>query len=237
MRALCLFTAAGCLFAQTAPAPLTFEVASIKPSAPDSRGDFSEFLPGGGYRASGATLKTLITQAYEINDYQISGGPAWLDTASFDILARPDPPGTGEQIPERLRNLLSDRFQLLIHLETKERPVYALVIAKNGAQLQESAESKSRMDGRRGWLSGQHVEIPRLASWLSDRVGRPVIDKTGLTGKYSFELKWTPEGAPPDRDAPSLFTALPEQLGLRLESQKAPIEMILVDRAERPSEN
>jgi uncharacterized protein (TIGR03435 family) len=237
MKALCVFATAGCLFARTANTPLMFDVASIKPSALGTQGDFiTDFLSGGGYQAFGATLKNLIMQAYDINDYQVSGGPTWLDSARFDILARPDRPGTGQQIPERLRKLLVDRFQLVIQRDIKQLPVYALVIAKSGPKLQESEDGKSRMSGKRGSLSGKGVEIPRLASRLSDRVGRPVIDKTGLTGRYNFELQWTPEGAQSD-NGPSLFTALPEQLGLRLESEKGPVEMFVIDRVERPSEN
>jgi bla regulator protein blaR1 len=195
MRALCLFAAAGCLLARTPAAPLTFDVASIKPSALDTQGDTTDALPGVGYPASGATLKTRITQAYEINSNQVSGGPSWFDSARFDVLARPDMLGLGQQIPERLRNLLGNRFHLVIHRETKELPVYTLVIPKNGPKLQQSEDGKSRMSGRRGWLGGQHVEIPRPASWLSDCVGLPVIDKTGLHGRYNLELKWPPQSA------------------------------------------
>jgi bla regulator protein blaR1 len=251
MKALCFFTLAGCLFAQPA-APLTFDVASIKPSDPRTPGRITDSQPGGGYKADGVTVKTLITRAYGVDGYQISGGPAWIDSARFDILARPETPGTTHEISERLRNLLVDRFQLVIHRETKEQPVYALVIAKNGQKFQESAEDRSVLRGASGRLSGQRVGIPQLASALSFFVGRPVIDKTGLTGQYNFKLKWTPDfpqagpgplppgvppPPPPDPNAPSLFTALSEQLGLRLESQKGPVEMLVIDRAEKPTEN
>jgi bla regulator protein blaR1 len=250
MKALSLYLAAGCLFAQTAR--LSFDVASVKSSPPGAPGRITDSLPGGGYRADGVTLKTLMIRAYGVNGYQLSGGPAWIDSARFDILARPETPGTTHEIPERLRNLLADRFQLVTHRETKEQPAYALVIARNGQKFQESVESRGVIRSAPGLLSGQQVGIPQIASALSFYVGRPVIDKTGLTGHYDLELKWTPDSPqaapgplppgvppppPPDPNAPSLFTALPEQLGLRLESQRAPVEMLVIDRAERPSEN
>ncbi|HEY7392890.1 MAG TPA: TIGR03435 family protein, partial [Bryobacteraceae bacterium] len=245
----CLFLFAACLFSQ--PAPLTFDVASIKPSAPGTPG-LTDFLPGGGFRATAVTLKRLVFEAYDVKPYQVPGGPPWTGSDRFDIRARPDRPGTNQQVRERLRNLLADRFQLVIHRETKELPVYALVVAKNGSKFQESSDGRRMMRGAPGLLSGQGVGMPQLAASLSGPAGRPVIDKTGLTGLYNFELKWTPDSPqvapgplppgvppppPPDPNAPSLFTALPEQLGLRLESQKAPVEILVIDHAEKPSDN
>jgi len=158
------------------------------------------------------------------------------------------------KILEALRSLLADRFQLALHSETKEQPVYALVVNKGGPKLQESTEPRGliRKMGR-GTLKAQAVELGMLALNLSNELGRSVFDKTGLAGKYDFELKWAPSqdsaaqlGAPPqtaefalpaDPDGPSIFTALQEQLGLRLESGKGPVEVLVIDRAERPSKN
>jgi bla regulator protein blaR1 len=274
-----LWVSAGCLFAQTAPAQLTFEVASIKPSPQNcgSGGPCPAMIrgePGGGLRVAGVPLKFLIGFAYNVRDFQITGGPAWINTDRFDINAKTESHDEADNLPadpsqltdeqrktgaertrERLRNLLADRFQLVIRRETKEQQVYALVVAKGAAKLRESKEGKGMMRMGRGMLSGDGVEPAFLATALSQQLGRPVIDKTGLTGKYDIQLKWTPDAGqepagpfgppppgvqlppPPDPNRPSIFTALTEQLGLRLESEKAPAEVLVIDRVEKPSEN
>ena len=265
------------LFGQSAPAPLAFEVASIKPSAGDDHRIAIQMQPGGGLRASGATLKMLLTIAYEVREFQISGGPGWISSDRFDIMAKserasdaapPDPRSlTAEQMKtnqqqmrERLRNLIAERFQLTFHRETKDQPIYALVVGKNGSKLKESEVKdggpRGRMRMGRGQLSGEAVQLQMLTQALSNQLGRPVIDRTGLTGSFDFNLEWTPDpgqsggpfggGAPPpgidappppDPNGPSVFTAVQEQLGLRLESQRGPVEMLVIDRVEKPSEN
>jgi len=233
---------------QSTPEPATFEVASVKLSPPDAQGMFVRPLPGG-LRISGATLRNLISIAYSVRGFQISGGPKWLDTERFDIEARaaaapagpPAPREEQKKINERLRNLLADRFQLTLHPETREQPVYSLVVAKGGPKLQESAEPGSliRMLGR-GKLNGRAVGLGMLALNLSNELGRTVIDRTGLTAKYSFQLNWVPStNSPdaPDPDGPSVFAALQEQLGLRLEAGKGPVEVLIIDRVEMPSGN
>ena len=263
------------LRAQTGPAPLTFEVASIKPSAPDARGTMFQMQPGGGVRISGATLRTLITFAYDVRDFQVSGGPGWINSDRFDIVAHAErssasqnPPANPlqmsdeqrksgmEQTRERLRSLLAERFQLAVHRDNKEQTVYALVVAKNGPKLPAAKDGSGpgRMRMGRGQFDGQGVEMQMLATVLSNEVGRPVIDRTGLKGKFDVKLEFTPEPGqgfgplgppppgveappPPDPNGPSIFTALQEQLGLRLESQKGPAETLVIDRVERPSEN
>lgn len=280
-------TAGGCLallstlglFGQTSTPPLTFEVASVKPSATDDRRTMIQIQPGGDLRTTGNTLKMLLTVAYDVREFQIVGGPGWITTDRYDIAAKanrstgsedtPDDPRkmtdaqrktVGDQMRERLRALLAERFQLTLHREAKEQSVYALVVAKNGPKLQESQTKEGTgprgpmMRMGRGELSGQGVKLDMLASTLSSQLGRTVIDRTGLTGNFDFKLTWTPDpgqsagplgglppGAdappPPDPNGPSVFTALQEQLGLRLESQKGPVEMLVIDRVEKPSEN
>jgi bla regulator protein blaR1 len=273
-----LWLSVGRMFAQTEPAPqpLTFEVASVKPSPQNCPGgacpSMISFEPGGGLRVAGVPLKRLIGIAYQVQDFQITGGPAWINTDRFDINAKAESHNEADAFPadpskltdeqrktgadrmrERLRDLLADRFQLVIRRESKEQQVYALVVAKGGPKLQGSKEGKGMMRLGRGMLSGEGVEPAFLATALSGRLGRPVIDKTGLTGKYDFELKWTPDPGqfgppgppppgvqlppPPDPNGPSLFTALPEQLGLRLQSEKAPAEVLVIERVDKPSEN
>jgi bla regulator protein blaR1 len=245
MKALCFFTVAGCLFAQSAP--LSFDVASIKPNA-ESRGMFFRFLPGGGLSASGATLKNLISLAYGVREFLITSAPSWANTDRFDIDARMDTPPADESrsTAKRLATLLTDRFQLTFHRESREQPIYALTVAKGGPKFQESTETKGGIRMGNALITAHGVGIGLLALNLSNLLGRRVVDKTGLTAKYDFELKWTPDpaqadaggfGGAPDPNAPSIFTALNEQLGLRLESERGPVEMFVIDRAEKPSEN
>ena len=263
----------GALCAQ--PAPMSFEVASIKASAPDTRGMFIQFQPGGGLRVTNLTVKQVLAYGYDVRDFQISGGPAWINSDRYDIQARPEHTATtaapddyrqmtdeqrktlDQQMRERVRTLLADRFELAVHHDTKEAPVYVLMVAKGGPKLKENTEPRGGRQGMGmrpgGQLTATAAPLPMLANLLSNLMGRPVLDKTGLTAKYDFELHWTPDsgkslvppGAPaaaveaqaPDPNGPTIFTALQEQLGLRLESQKGPVDMIVIDRVEKPSEN
>ena len=268
------------LFGQSSTPPLTFEVASVKPSATDDRRTMIQIQPGGGLRTGGTSLKMLLTFAYDVREFQITGGPGWINTDRFDIVAKaersagaenpPDDPRkmteqqrktVGDQMRERLRALLAERFQLTLHRETKEQSVYALVVAKGGPKLQQAQAMEGTgprgpmMRMGRGELSGQGVELEMLTRTLSSQLGRTVIDRTGLKGNFDFKLTWTPDpgqsatplgggpppGAdappPPDPNGPSVFTALQEQLGLRLESQKGPVEMLVIDHVEKASEN
>jgi bla regulator protein BlaR1 len=253
---------AGEVFGQAAATQSTFEVASVKPSAPDVSGMFIRPLPGGGLQATGVSLKNLISLAYDVRPFQISGGSQWVETERFDIDARSgtsdaktptDPANDRRKIFEGLKSLLADRFQLTLHTETREQAVYDLTVNKGGPKLQESTEPRGLIRKMvRGTIKGQAVPLGMLALNLSNELGRRVIDKTGLAAKYDFELKWgssqdsaaqirstqTAELAlPADPDGPSIFTALQEQLGLRLESGKGPVEVLVIDRAERPSKN
>jgi len=263
-----LILAAGFGASQSRP---SFEVASIKPSSGDMHRTMVGIQPGGRFNASGVTTKLLIQQAYGIKDFQITGGPGWIGSDRYDISAKPEGPANQDQLKLMLQSLLEDRFQLKMHPETKEMPVYALVVAKDGPKLKEvnepapdSVETGGRGNpggrgGRqglmrmgRGQLSGQAVGLDMLVTQLSNILGRAVIDKTGLKGKYDLTLEWAPDesqgmmfrGGPPDAGAtspdtagPSIFTALQEQLGLRLESQKGAVQIFVVDRVEKPSEN
>ena len=252
-------------------AQLTFEVASIKPANPDTPGTSIQFMPGGGLKMANIPLRAMITFAYDVRDFQISGGPGWIGTQRFDVMARPEgAPADGQadfakmnddqrktmrvQIGERLRALLADRFQLVVHRETKEQPIYALVVAKNGSKLQETKETgnQQNMMTNRGRSEGHAIPVEMMAQMLSGITGRPVVNKTGLIAKYDFVLEWTPDMGPdaraqgfgdgitspaPAPGGPTIFTALQEQLGLRLDSQKGPVENVVIDRVEKPSEN
>jgi uncharacterized protein (TIGR03435 family) len=267
------------------PAP-AFEVASIKPNNGGDRRVMFMIAPGGRFNATNVTVKMLLAQAFGVKEFQVSGGPGWLDSDHFDISAKA---ATEEkvqineaQLKLMMKALLEDRFKLTYHKDSKEMPVYALTVAKNGPKLEPAKGgdampepprelpkpedmAKGKLPNRGLWmmgmgnLSGQSVNLQMLAEVLSRQLGRIVLDKTGLTGNYDFKLHWTPDEnesgmfrgpggpgggklggdgpPPPDPNGPSLFTALQEQLGLKLDSQKGPIEIIVIDRIEKPSEN
>ncbi len=204
---------------------------------------------------SGMRARSLVMGAYGlITDDQLSGLPAWADRDQFDIQAKMDT-DTAEAFKKlskkekdrqsdlMLQAVLAERFNLKIRRETKEIPVYALVIAKGGAKLKETPASTpmgyTMNSGSNGQvLNGHGIEIESLVYGLSGNVGRLIVDKTGLTGKYDMDLKWSSEDSPGTGDSgPSIFTALQEQLGLKLESTKAPVETIAVEQIEKPSPN
>jgi uncharacterized protein (TIGR03435 family) len=241
----------------------SFEVASIKPSDPQARGVHIGLSPGGLFTATNVTLKILIQQAWDVREFQISGGPGWLDTERYDITAKGDGPGVSEdeihnmseaqrnkleqEFLAKVRTLLADRFQLKVHRETKELPVYALIVAKGGPKIQPSAEDGSPGGGLRTMrgsagteITGKKVLLPQLVRLLSDQAGRTVVDKTGLKGSYDFKMSFVPDSGPgqlPESDGPSIFTAVQEQLRLKLDAQKGPVEVLVIDSAQKASAN
>jgi bla regulator protein BlaR1 len=228
-------------FAQ-APRP-SFEVASLKPSGPNDRLMY-RLEPGGRYLATGLTLKLLIANAYGVPELRISGGPGWRDSDKFNLEAKvgiqlPPWPDSQKQLSLMLQSLLEERFKLALHRETREEPVYELVAAKAGVKLKTAKADESpgfQMDN--GRIHSMAVPLDFLATNLAYLLGRTVIDKTGLAGKYSFTVTYMPDdAAPADTDGPSLFTALQDQLGLKLESSKGPVELLVIDRVEKPDAN
>jgi uncharacterized protein (TIGR03435 family) len=221
----------------------SFEVASIKPHPGVITFSSDPSVKGNRMTATASTLRDLITVAYHVRYDQISGGPGWAGTDHYDLEARAAGGEIGrEQMRPMLQTLLAERFQLRIHRETKEVPMYALVVSKNGPKLKESSPAEEPKGQITGDGSGIHMEVcqgtmAQLASRLSGNgAGRPVIDRTGLQGNYSFKLDWV--NAPgSESELPSLFVALQEQLGLRLEPAKGPSEVIVIDGAEKPSAN
>jgi bla regulator protein BlaR1 len=300
----------------TAMAKAKFEVASIKPHKfSDLRKDGAFFsivgrTNDGRFYATGSTLRMLIQLAYDVQDSQIVGGPSWIDHERWDIQAKADSsvnaelrklsPDQGRLVKEQmLQNLLADRFKLTLHRETKQLPVYALVVAKHGPKLEESKDSGSAPIGGGGpggpkgplirvrfgegeqEVASRDVRMSFLAQLLSGRLARTVLDKTGLKGRYSFKLKWVADvnqgqmmggpasvGAPEaggvagagagggagqsasaempsalnssessDFSGPSIFTAIQQQLGLKLKPENGPVEVLVVDRVEPPTPN
>ena len=285
------------LYAQSqapdAAAP-AFEVASVKPNKSGPGPTMLGIQPGGRFTATNIPLRLLIRNAYQVQDSQLVGGPAWITSDRFDIMAKaegdvppPDPggpPGPPGVMTLMLRTLLADRFKLVVHHETRELPIYALVIARSdgklGPQLRPAAvDCTSVMAAARarggpppappqpgerpscgmrfglGQMAAGGFPLSQFANSLSQFVQRMVIDRTGLTGSFDLDLTWTPDqlpqrapGTPADQplrvngvdidpNGPSIFTAVQEQLGLKLDSQRGPVDVLVIDSVEHPTEN
>ena len=231
--------------------PGAFDVAVIKPA--DLTNPQRGFGIGRGNRSltvSGLTTGELIQRTYAVQESQVSGGPSWLNAERFDITAKVESatqPG-GDQLWRMLEQLLADRFSLKFHRETKMLQGYALMPGKTGAKLAEAAGSTPNLAMSRGQLQASAVSISMLINALSRYLGRPISDDTGLREGYDFKMTWSPceteqalptdeRAAPGDPSGTSIFTALQDQLGLKLESKKVPLEVLVIDRVERPSEN
>ena len=235
-------------------APPEFEAATIKPvkeSNPNQRHDRTD---GRRFTTRYTTLINLLQMAYGMDRQQIVGGPAWVATDEYDIDAvASDPDQMAHHREEMLQKLLADRFKLTTHREQRELPMYVLVVAKGGPKLKtaDPSEAQGSFCERLGQCTFKRDALPHFARWLSFAVlNKPVEDKTGLTGAFDFTLKWTPDESqfggmgfhvPPPADGasalPELFTAIQDQLGLKLEPQKVSAEVLVIDHVERPSEN
>lgn len=267
----------------------TFEVASVKPNRTGAPGG-SFVMPPGRFTATNISLKVLITNAYQLSFFQVVGGPGWVGTDRFDIAAKAPDGAPPEQTRAMVRTLLKERFKLVVHMETQDTPIYALVRAGDrlGPKLTRSTMDcgpiraqraaataaaarargaapvpvpgapdsnekpvcQMRLSGRGGAtlsLRAGNITMATLANSLRTYAGREVVDRTGLTGEFDFELQFAAlpttsaadGGVPvaPLDDAASVFTALQEQLGLKLESTRGPVELMIIDSAERPTEN
>lgn len=228
--------------ASSAQPPAAFEAVSIHRNV--HGGDASTNVTRGRLTMTNASLRTLIRSAYDIQNFQFAGGPAWLDSDTYDIAATT---GDGADISHDryralLQALLADRFQLKVHWETRQSDVYALIVAKNGPKLtadtdpQKESGLNTNRTAHEGRMAATNVPMSYLSNRLSNQLSHPVIDKTGLEGKYDWTLVWDPDPTA-DSTNPSLFTAVQEQLGLKLEPQKGPVETLVINSVERPSEN
>lgn len=266
MARLCwaFFSLIPCLLLAQAPAsspatPSAFSVASIKPNRSSDDRFMLRPLPDGGLTATGVTLKMLIMFGYKLASYQIAGAPNWIGVERWDIEAKTD--GVQGRVPQAqfdvlLQRLIEDRFQLQSHRESKKLPVYALVAKKSLKLTPHSVDPGTRpsVNFGRGSATFTNSSIGSVAGQLSLYLDGPVLDRTGLKGVYDFKLQWTPApneggpeamGLPPraelpppaDSNGPSIFTALQEQLGLKLKSTRGPVDILVVDRVEKPSEN
>lgn len=229
-----------------------FDAASIKPNNSLRRGLMINTTKSGEFVGENVTLRNLIAYAWHVKEFQTLGGPKWADSDYYDVRAKPLDDGDRSDSTNRLRMraLLADRFQLAIHTETRELPVYALVVAKNGPHLTPSqgADARQGIQGKRGLMECRALSMKAFAEWgLAPRLGSIVLDKTGLEGQFDFDVKYADDSplkpgaeqpdAPADPSVPSLASAIDMQLGLKLETRKAPVEVIVIDRAEKASAN
>lgn len=238
-----LFTSAVAAQIPDGGKPLGFEAASVRAAQP---GTLTRSWTGRGSQLviRNYPLRDIILGAYRLRAYQLAGGPDWINTTSFDIVGKA-PDGVPRDLV-MLRTLLAERFALKAHTETRQMPVYMLVLARDdrrfGAQLRPSKLDCRITRCTASVLSGKvqtnGYSMSQVADLLTGNVDRMVIDRTGLVGVYDLELAWTPDNGSADvvtRDAPGLFTALVEQLGLRLEPAVGPVEVLVIDSVERPT--
>jgi uncharacterized protein (TIGR03435 family) len=232
-------------FAQTAPAP-AFDVASVKAldlaSEARTSVDF-RIQPGGRLEMINATLRNILQEAFAVKRYQLSGGPGWANTDHFTIIAKAEGDPSRQQMMAMLQTLLAERFQLKVHREVKDGNVYAMVVAKGGLKLQPSTADQSRFSTYRNDPPGvsytlvfRKVSMARIAEGIGDFMGTPVLDRTGIQGEFDFKMGPFAGDDNPD-SGPSIFSVIQEQLGLKLETAKGPIEMLVIDHVEKPSAN
>jgi uncharacterized protein (TIGR03435 family) len=237
---------------------LKFDVASLKPSPPGGRGGGIRPDPGGKtYRATNCSIKTMLTVAYRVKPEQIVGGPGWMENDLYDMIANAERQSSGDELHMMLLNLLKDRCQLKYHLETREMSAYVLSVDKGGAKL----TPHQAQNGGDPWIEESsdlpfHIKMKAtavpmdyFAFRLAARMDRPVVDQTGIKGGYDFDLAYTRElppgipenaminGAPIDTSGPTIYEAVRQQLGLRLDAKKAPAQVMVIDHVEKPTEN
>ena len=255
----------------------SFDVASVKSNVSGNLRVSIQASPGGRFTATNAPLRALIRHAYQLQDFELADGPKWIDSERFDIVAKAEEDATPAQMRLMLRNLLSDRFKLQLHIETRDLPFYALVMARHEARTGpdlrrtegDCSQSESLQDtlgitaragppdpdatcaffgpGPGGSAKFRGVTVEVLARFLAPAVRRPVFDRTGLTGYFDADLEATAEFGPPppppgvadriDRASlPSIFSVLPDRLGLKLDAQRGPVKVYVIDRLEHPEE-
>jgi uncharacterized protein (TIGR03435 family) len=245
---LLLFLLVSAQLAGAQMSPPGFEVATIKPAAPSPDGHTHiNYPPDDRFSASNITLMDLMQWAYNMPGKQILDGPPWLSSTRFDIQAKSDigeklkglTSQQGNELKQRMvQGLLADRFQLKLHQETRMLPAYDLVLAKGGAKLQLSKSSGRSINVGGRYFNGDGLTMDIIADQLSKISGRIVVNKTSLEGRYDLKLRWTPDDAVAgETDPPTLFTAIQEELGLRLEPAKEPVPVLVVDHVDQPTPN
>ena len=239
-----------------ADAPLAFEVATIKLSNPDQPGKLFT-VRGRNVMTINTTLSDLIVFAYDLHQKQLAGAPDWAGSQKFDVTGQPESPGVPSitQLRGMIRLLLTERFKLAFHRDKREMPVYAIIVGPNGHKLTKNDNNPNGLPNLLfrglGNLPVSNATIAEFAGVMQSAVmDRPVVDKTGLTGRWDFAIRWTPDESqfgglgvrvPPPTDDPNappgIFTAFTDQLGLKLDPSRAPVEVLVIDKVEKPSEN
>lgn len=242
-----------------------YDVATIKPSDPYAQGGGVGMRPNGSFYTKDQSLKNIVCGAYDVMPFQCLGGPAWFESDRYDIEAKPDSTTEEQlqtigmkqrmQVYQRMQQaLFADRLKLKVHYETRQMTIFALVVAKGGLKMHEAKPGDSYANGLKGGngkafgggafmvgngkMTAQGMSMDALAGQLAATTSHIVENKTGLTGVYDFTLRYeASDPPPPDSTAPSIYTALEEQLGLKLESSKGPVQVLVIDYVERPSAN
>jgi uncharacterized protein (TIGR03435 family) len=235
-----------------------FDVAVIRPNPGDTTGHSHIWSSAsdGNFKAQNVTAMELVRYAFGMPETRITGGPSWMRSAKWDMEAKSDPATDAqlrgldsaparEQKQHMLQALLTDRFGLRVHQETRELPIYALVVAKGGPRFQPSKINGTTVNNGNASITvtGTDHTVALLAEQLSRSLGRIVVDQTGLDGRFELSLKWTPDDAAAGsgtalaETGPSIFTAIQEQLGLKLESRKGPVPILVIDHIDLPSQN
>ncbi len=236
--------------------PAVFDIVAIKPSDPSIRGDcyMKGQLGGQTFVGRCVPLRLIVKYAYKIIDSQITGGPGWMDTELYDFEAKTDRPVTRAEVAALFQGLLADRFQLQFHREARTMPALILTVDKSGSKMKPNETSYewdipiTLIPGATPKFRGARCPMYYLSWWIAQQKNRPVLDKTNLPGFWDFTLQFTPDGMGEGRKGPNgdldvpisgsaLPTALREQLGLRLDSEKAPVDVYVIDHVERASAN
>ena len=226
----------GAVVAQDRP---VFEVASIRSGKPGTNPSLFQ-AENGALRVANYSVRLLVQMAWNVREFQVLDIPDWATSVGFDISAKGNPAATDSQLRAMIQALLADRFQLQAHSETRELPIYALVVDRKGHKLSPGTDpSPPGLNSGPGYVVAQKVSLLNLARVLASRVDRPIVDRTGLMGRFDFALEWAPDqignAVAPDTSAPSLFTAIQEQLGLKLEATRGPVDVLVIDSVERPT--
>lgn len=232
------------------PAPSTapeFDVSTVKPAEPGEAGTDGIATRAGVVDARNVTLQRCIIGAYSVGPHQVVGGPDWVYSERFDIMGKSDQPINDDEIlNQMLQRLLADRFKLTLHRDSKILPAYLLEVAKGGPKMDkakggDSDTNTSTTNTGRVKINAKNTDMNLFAAVLARKMDLPVVNQTGLTGIFDFKLQWTLDSAlPSDRqtaDNVSIYAAIEEQLGLRLRAAKAPVEVLVIDHAARPSPN
>jgi uncharacterized protein (TIGR03435 family) len=217
--------------------PPSFEVASVKPSSEVGGKVSIARDPGGGFTARNIQLENLILLTYHVQRYQLKGEQGWVRSERFDVAAKAPAGVSPDQTWAMMQTLLAERFRLVVHRETVEMPVYLLVPAKGGLKIRPADRARAEQDGYfqsgRGRIRLRMAALDQLAFALSDVLERCVLDRSGTKDNFDLQLEWTSESP----EGPNVMAALAEQVGLKLEGSRAPVEVVVIDRAERPPGN